>query len=317
MQPTSKSDLERLIVKDVKESNNRLLSLVDNSKNFTDILDELDKFVTPEFKTKLLKSEKFNGWGGIQEVASKCYEKPTGSKIVVQLMIKENISILDALKALLLYKEARTTSGPNEGGSVDMTLQQQPEPANEFDGVTSVTGPIADRIESAFVMSRKFPCLYKQKKMKPFLMFGPPGSGKTYSVKEIVVYLQRELHLYLDQEPRINLFLATGASMKGKYVGETEKNIRSYFESANRAAGEKGLSVLFIDEFDAIASSRLISNDSGSASAVTELLQTLDGVKQYKNVLTIAATNYPWVLDAAILSRFTNSLFVDVPTKMN
>ena len=155
---------------------------------------------------------------------------------------------------------------------------------------------------------------------KGVLLFGPPGTGKTYLAKGMISELSMT-----DPSVGVIFFAPTGADLKGKYVGETEKRITKYFTCAARAAcsamdasvkagkPKKYVSVLFIDEFDSIAGDRSADETGLMANSVNTLLQMMDGVQSFKNVTVVAGTNYPWKLDAAILRRFNNQIYINVP----
>ena len=120
------------------------------------------------------------------------------------------------------------------------------------------------------------------------------------------------------------LFYApTGDAFKGKYVGETEANIVRLFRCASQKAaaleaelqGPRVLSVLFVDEIDSIARNR---EDAGAAAATVAnatntLLQMMDGIQSFDNVVVMGATNFPWNLDAAVLRRFGQKVYVPLP----
>jgi SpoVK/Ycf46/Vps4 family AAA+-type ATPase len=124
----------------------------------------------------------------------------------------------------------------------------------------------------------------------------------------------------IDPTVGVIFFAPTGAELKGKYVGETEKNIVKYFSCAARAACQrmeesykngspkKFISILFIDEFDNVGGDRMEDPSGLMANSVNTILQMMDGVQSFKNVGVIAATNYPWKLDAAILRRFNSQI---------
>ena len=152
---------------------------------------------------------------------------------------------------------------------------------------------------------------------KGFLLYGPPGTGKTLLAKAAVNQLQ-----VLDDTISVLFFAPTGADLKGKYVGETEKNITKYFTCASRAAceheeecGKRTISILFIDEIDSIARSRSGDTTGIGSNSVNTLLQMMDGVLSFDNVAVIGATNYPWELDAAVLRRFDTQILLDVPNQ--
>jgi hypothetical protein len=174
-------------------------------------------------------------------------------------------------------------------------------------------------VQSSFIdpllMPNLFPAL-----SKGILFYGPPGTGKTYLVKAMINALQG-----IDPSIKVLFFDPTGADLKGKYVGETEKRITKYFSCASRAAcvamsdnaktgkKQKVISILFIDEFDSVGGDRSTDETGLVANSVNTLLQMMDGVQSFKNVAVVAATNYPWNLDSAILRRFGNQVFIDVP----
>lgn len=172
-------------------------------------------------------------------------------------------------------------------------------------------------IENAFVYPLIYPKLYP-KIAKGMLLYGTPGSGKSFIAKAAVNELQLR-----DPTVKVLFFAPTAAELKSKYVGETEKNIKRYFRCASkhaktckdRIADGNVISILFFDEFDAIASSRRDDETGGvMINSVNTLLQMLDGIENTDNVSIIAATNFPWKLDTAILRRFTKQVMVGLPT---
>jgi SpoVK/Ycf46/Vps4 family AAA+-type ATPase len=162
-----------------------------------------------------------------------------------------------------------------------------------------------------------YPNLYP-KLSKGILIFGPPGTGKTYLVKAAVSELQIR-----NENTGITYFAPSPGDLKGKYVGETEKNIEQVFKCASAAAcayekncpGKKFVAVIFMDEFDAIAPDRATDTTGMAVNSVNTLLQMMDGISSKPNVAIVAATNYPWNLDAAILRRFDTQILIDVPTE--
>jgi len=152
------------------------------------------------------------------------------------------------------------------------------------------------------------------------LLFGPPGTGKTMIAKASVVQFNK-------QDPnnfKAIFFSETASSLKSKWEGGTEKQIQQLFEEADKQAKDEQkrlraipvtaninvLSVIFLDEIEEITLSRSISDKSGST--VTTLLQQMGGLKTYNNIAVIAATNYPWNIDDAVMRRFPTKIFVDL-----
>lgn len=149
------------------------------------------------------------------------------------------------------------------------------------------------------------------------LLYGFPGVGKTYIVKAALNTLQT-------RNPFIRVFFyaPTMGQLKGKYVGESEKNIEAVFRCASKQAKEcekaapsevRYISVIFLDEIDAIGGHRSKNTEGHMADTVNALLQQLDGLGTYDNVFVIAATNYPWELDPAVLRRFTEKIHIELP----
>jgi transitional endoplasmic reticulum ATPase len=116
-------------------------------------------------------------------------------------------------------------------------------------------------------------------------------------------------------ESEANFISIKGPELLSKWVGESEKGVREVFRKARQAAP----CIVFFDEIDAIAPNR---GGMGSDSHVTErvisqLLTELDGLEVLSNVIIIAATNRPDIIDAALLrpGRFDRLLYVAPPDK--
>jgi SpoVK/Ycf46/Vps4 family AAA+-type ATPase len=171
---------------------------------------------------------------------------------------------------------------------------------------------------TSLIFPLSYPNLYP-KASKGILIYGPPGTGKTYIVKAAVNELQKT-----DPKVGVLFFAPSPGDLKGKYVGETEKKIEEWFTCASRAACEsqlgcpnekKFISLVFMDEFDAIAPDRNTDTTGLAANSVNTLLQMMDGINSKENVAVVAATNYPWNLDSAILRRFDTQILIDLPKK--
>ena len=151
------------------------------------------------------------------------------------------------------------------------------------------------------------------------LLYGPPGTGKTMFAKAIITELKKSFKKN-GKEVEIVFYTPTGADLKGKYVGETEKNITKYYRTMSQCLKDKCsdnskkivIGIIFIDECDAIAKSRDGDETGLNALSVNTLLQMMDGINSNPNIITIGATNEPWVLDSAILRRFKTKQLLPV-----
>lgn len=152
-----------------------------------------------------------------------------------------------------------------------------------------------------FVYPATFPGLFT-KTSSGVLLYGPPGTGKTLLAKAAV----RELD-------NVAFYAPSPADLKGKYIGESEKNIRRVFVCASKdRPAIYNRSILFMDEIESIAGVR--GDSEGMNASVTALLQAMDGISSDDTVSVLAATNYPNKLDTAVLRRFSAQIFVDLPT---
>ena len=132
---------------------------------------------------------------------------------------------------------------------------------------------------------------------RALMVFGPPGTGKTFIARA----LAGELGWYFRA--------LTGSDIKSKWYGETEQKIHEFFREARKHAP----SVLFVDEADSIGKSR-DGDESTLDAAIIQFLQELQGfAASPRPVLFLCATNLPWELDPAFLSRMERRIYVSLP----
>jgi transitional endoplasmic reticulum ATPase len=136
---------------------------------------------------------------------------------------------------------------------------------------------------------------------KGILLYGPPGTGKTLMAKATA------------NESEPNFISIKGPELLSKWVGESEKGVREIFRKARQAAP----CIIFFDEIDAIAPAR--GGDFGTSHVtervISQILTELDGLEVLTNVVVIAATNRPDIIDTALLrpGRFDRLLYVPPP----
>jgi transitional endoplasmic reticulum ATPase len=133
------------------------------------------------------------------------------------------------------------------------------------------------------------------------LLYGPPGTGKTLLAKAVAT------------ESEANFIAIRGPELLSKWVGESEKAVREVFRKAKQSAP----SIIFLDELDAIAPRRGAFSGGSRVmeSVVNQILSLLDGLENLQDVVVLAASNRPDMIDPALLrpGRFDRLLLVPPP----
>lgn len=147
----------------------------------------------------------------------------------------------------------------------------------------------------------KYPEKYKMYGKKTgggVLLYGPPGTGKTMIAKAIA------------NEVKAKFYAVKGSDIVSKWVGDSEKNINSLFEEANK----QDRAIIFIDEMDSLIGKRGL--DTHNDKRVNEFLQQIDGFAgRNPNLLLLGATNRPWDIDSAAMrsGRFSQKIYLSLP----
>jgi transitional endoplasmic reticulum ATPase len=183
----------------------------------------------------------------------------------------------------------------------EVLITQPTETWDDVGGLDEVIIQLREVIEWPL----KYPELYKHLNSKPpngILLLGPPGTGKTLIAKALA------------HETEVNFISVKGPEFLSKWVGESEKAVRETFRKARSAAP----CIIFFDEIDAIAGMR--GRDIGShvtESVMSQLLTEMDGLEGLKEVILLAATNRPDMLDPALLrpGRFGRHIEIPLPDK--
>jgi transitional endoplasmic reticulum ATPase len=135
------------------------------------------------------------------------------------------------------------------------------------------------------------------------LLYGPPGTGKTLIAQAVA------------KESNANFISVKGPEIFSKWLGESEKAIRETFKKARQVAP----CVIFFDEIDSVAGMPgMESTDSRTSERVlNQLLTEMDGLETLKDVVVIAATNRPNLLDPAIMrpGRFDRLVYLGAPDR--
>ena len=137
---------------------------------------------------------------------------------------------------------------------------------------------------------------------KGALLVGPPGTGKTLLARAVA------------GEAAVPFYSLSGADFVEMFVGVGASRVRDLFEQAKKSSP----CIIFIDEMDAVGRQRGAGIGGGHderEQTLNALLVEMDGFDNYQNVIVVAATNRPDVLDPALLrpGRFDRQIVVDVP----
>jgi len=250
-----------------------------------------------------LISEKTHGFIGA-DIKSLCKESAILAirEIIPKIDLDKPVpeEILNQLKIRMRhFMEALNSIEPSALREVLFTHPN--EVWDDIGGLSDVIQQLKEIVEWPL----KYPGFYKHMRSKPpngILMYGPPGTGKTLLAKALA------------HETEINFISVRGPEFLSKWVGESAKAVRETFRKARSTAP----CIIFFDEIDAIASRR--SESSGSKvieQIVAQLLTEIDGLEELNNVVLIAATNRPDLLDPALLrsGRFGRHIEIPLPDK--
>jgi transitional endoplasmic reticulum ATPase len=163
---------------------------------------------------------------------------------------------------------------------------------------------VKEDLREAVEWPLKTPEIFTRLGIKPpkgILLYGPPGCGKTLLGKAVAT------------ESAANFITIKGPEIFSKWVGESEKAIREVFRKARMAAP----AVIFFDEIDSLVPRRGLGfSDSGvSERVISQLLTEMDGLVTLEDVVVVAATNRPDMVDPAVLrpGRFDRLIYVPEP----
>ncbi|MDD1673776.1 MAG: CDC48 family AAA ATPase [Methanomicrobiales archaeon] len=222
-------------------------------------------------------------------------------KVLPQIQIEEAIpaEIIDALQVTREdFEGARKHVEPSAMREV---LVEIPNVTwKDVGGLEEIKADLQEAVEWPLCYPDIFERL-KTRAPKGILLFGPPGTGKTLLAKAVA------------HESGVNFISIKGPELLSKWVGESEKGVREMFRKARQAAP----SIIFFDEIDALVPRRgmYAGTSHVTESVVSQILTELDGLEELKNVVVLAATNRPDMLDEALLrpGRLDRVIYVPPP----
>ncbi len=181
-----------------------------------------------------------------------------------------------------------------EAGSVSSTTYE------DIGGLGNELQKVREMIE----LPLKHPILFRTLGIDPpkgVLLYGPPGTGKTMIAKAVA------------NETNAHFASINGPEIISKYYGESEKQLREFFDDA----AENAPAIIFIDELDSIAPKREVVTGEVERRVVAQLLTLMDGMQGRDNVIVIGATNRQDAIDQALRrpGRFDREIYIGVPDK--
>lgn len=217
-------------------------------------------------------------------------DKPIPTEILEKMQVTDE-DFREALKAI-------------EPSSLrEVTVEVPTVTWDDIGGLESVKGELRETVELPLLKPEVFKRL-GIRAAKGFLLYGPPGVGKTLLAKAVA------------NESNANFISVKGPEVLSKWVGESEKAVREIFKKAKQVAP----TIVFFDEIDSIAPRRGQYGDTGvTERIVNQLLTSLDGVEVLQGVVVLAATNRPDIIDTGLLraGRFDKMIYIPPPDEPN
>jgi cell division protease FtsH len=240
------------------------------------------------------------------------------ANVLVRTQPESEFSVLSVMFALLplviligfgylIFKRMRTQGGGENIMSMTRSRAKQYQANAERTTFKDVAGSDEAKLElEEIVQFLRDPTRFQKlgaKIPKGVLLVGPPGTGKTLLARAVA------------GEAGVQFFSISGSDFMEMFVGVGASRVRDLFATAKKNSP----AIIFIDELDSIGRKRGAGLGGGHderEQTLNQLLSEMDGFEKNQNVIVMAATNRPDILDAAILrpGRFDRQVTVDLPT---
>src|SRR5438874_1062960 len=202
--------------------------------------------------------------------------------------------------------------------SQDYYLDNVPElPWEKVGGQDDALRQIRDAIELPLLHAELF-AKFQHSTPKGFLLYGPPGCGKTLIGKATAFNLTQKLQEQTGEKMHEYFMHIKGPEILNMWVGESERMVREIFQTAREKRREGYMPFLFIDEAESILGTRRASRYSNILSTLVPMFCTeMDGIDSLNEVVIILASNRADLIDPAILrpGRIDRKIKVNRPTK--
>jgi proteasome-associated ATPase len=247
-----------------------------------------------------------------------------GSEHGMQSMILERSS---ALAGSTLKSGDEVRVDPNYRMALEMLsstkshehyLDEVPElPWEKIGGQETALQAIKDAIELPLLHVDLFK-KFRHATPKGFLLYGPPGCGKTLIGKATAYNLTKQLREKTGAEMREYFMHIKGPEILNMWVGESERQVREIFATAREKRREGLMPFIFIDEAESILGTRRASRYSSILSTLVPMFcSEMDGIDSLDDVVIILASNRADLIDPAILrpGRIDRKIKVNRPNR--
>lgn len=258
-------------------------------------LGEKSIFSEEEYRKVALKLERFTA-ADIEGFVKELYRQNKYQALSFEEMIYASSSFKPTVTLDMLEKYEALEKKYNRRLVNEDKVEIKKYTWDDIAGMEEAKAAIKKYVEKPLLYAEKYKELDLQCP-KGTLLFGPPGCGKTLFAKVV------------SSECHASFFTINGPELLSGKVGESEQKLRRVF----RDAREQKPSIIFFDEFDAIAENRSMSQSS--VKLINQLLTEMDGMEELDGVIVLAATNRIDMIDPALRrpGRFDQIVYIGLP----
>src|SRR6266403_1428014 len=233
-----------------------------------------------------------------------------------QDLMKETLKVGDEIRVDPNYRIAVEVLSHTK--TEEYYLETVPElPWEKVGGQEDALSAIKDAIELPLLHADLF-AKFQHQTPKGFLLYGPPGCGKTLIGKATAYNLTKQLTEKTGEDMQQFFMHIKGPEILNMWVGESERMVREIFATAREKRKEDFMPFLFIDEAESILGTRRASRHSNILSTLVPMFcSEMDGIDSLNDVVIILASNRADLIDPAILrpGRIDRKIKVNRPNK--